>query len=85
MFVVSPPGQPDEVWIGGAMNYDELPVFGGNGRSNGRAVMRSTDAGVSFTDMTNDDQDPPLGCTRTSTRSCSRPTRTSRSSARTAA
>ncbi len=61
MFVVSPPGQPDTVWIGGAMNYDELPVFGGNGRSNGRAVMRSTDAGVSFTDMTNDDQDPPLG------------------------
>ena len=61
MFVVSPPGQPDTVWIGGAMNYDELPVFGGNGRSNGRAVMRSTDAGVSFTDMTNDDRDPPLG------------------------
>ena len=61
MFVESPPGQPDTVWIGGAMNYDELPVFGGNGRSNGRAVMRSTDAGVSFTDMTNDNQDPPLG------------------------
>ena len=61
MFVESPPGQPDTVWIGGAMNYDELPVFGGNGRSNGRAVMRSTDAGVSFTDMTNDDQDPSLG------------------------
>jgi len=61
MFVVSPPGQPDTVWIGGSMNYDELPVFGGNGRSNGRAVMRSTDAGVSFTDMTNDNQDPPLG------------------------
>ena len=61
MFVESPPGQPDTVWIGGAMNYDELPVFGGNGRSNGRAVMRSTDAGVSFTDMTNDAQNPPLG------------------------
>jgi len=61
MFVESPPGQPNTVWIGGAMNYDELPVFGGNGRSNGRAVMRSTDAGVSFTDMTNDDEDPPLG------------------------
>ena len=61
MFVESPPGQPDTVWIGGAMNYDELPVFGGNGRSNGRAVMRSTDAGVSFTDMTNDAQNPLLG------------------------
>ena len=46
MFVESPPGQPDTVWLGGSMNYDELPVFGGNGRSNGRAVMRSTDAGV---------------------------------------
>ena len=61
MFVASPPGQPDAVWIGGAMNYDELQVFGGNGRSNGRAVMRSTDAGVSFTDMTNDAQTPALG------------------------
>ena len=61
MFVESPPGQPDTVWIGGAMNYDELPVFGGNGRSNGRAVMRSTDAGASFTDMTNDNQNPSLG------------------------
>ena len=61
MFVESPPGQPDTVWIGGAMNYDELQVFGGNGRSNGRAVMRSTDAGVSFTDMTNDARTPPLG------------------------
>src|SRR5206468_128463 len=54
MFVASPPGQPDTVWIGGQMHYNELTVFGGSGRSNGRAVMRSTDAGATFTDTTND-------------------------------
>jgi hypothetical protein len=59
-FVNSPPDRPDEVWIGGAMNYDE--IFGGAPwRSNGRAVMRSTDAGGTWDDMTNDAQDPPLG------------------------
>lgn len=51
MFVESPAGHPDTVWIGGSMNYGELL-----GRSNGRAVMRSTDDGVDFTDMTNDVQ-----------------------------
>src|SRR5260370_9176439 len=56
MVVGSPPGQPDTVWIGGAMQYGELLKA-----SNGRAVQRSTDAGVSFTDMTNDTQSPPLG------------------------
>lgn len=49
MPVVVSPTNPDEVWIGGQMQYGE---FGG--RSNGRAVQRSVDAGVSFTDMTND-------------------------------
>jgi hypothetical protein len=56
MVVASPPGQPDTVWILGGMQYPE--IFHG---SNGRAVQRSTDAGVSFTDMTNDTQSPPLG------------------------
>ncbi|MFL6601323.1 MAG: hypothetical protein ACJ8R9_08325 [Steroidobacteraceae bacterium] len=58
MFVVTPPGRPDTVWLGGSMGYDEL-----FGPSNGRAVVRSTNAGVSFTDMTNDAvQDPaPTG------------------------
>jgi hypothetical protein len=41
------------------MNYDE--IFSANPPSNGRAVMRSTDAGVSFTDMTRDSQNPPGG------------------------
>lgn len=62
MFVVADPSDPDVVWLGGAMAYDELADWGSPmPRSNGRAVVRSTDAGVSFTDMTADSQDPPLG------------------------
>lgn len=52
MAVSSPPGRPDTVVLSGSMNYDE--VFAAHRPSNGRAVVRSTDAGVSFTDMTND-------------------------------
>jgi hypothetical protein len=51
MPVYSPPGAPDVVYIGGAMQYNEI-----GGRSNGRAVQRSEDAGVNFTDMTIDSQ-----------------------------
>src|SRR3954453_10717926 len=57
-FVVSPPGKPDEVWLGGSMNYDELPLYAvAPPRSNGRAVIRSTNAGaapahVTWRDMT---------------------------------
>ena len=54
MYVASPPGRPDEVWIGGAMQYSE--IFTSHPPSNGRAVQRSTNAGQSFTDMTNDAQ-----------------------------
>jgi hypothetical protein len=49
MPVFSPPGAPNIVYIGGAMQYGDL----GN-RSNGRAIQRSEDAGVNFTDMTID-------------------------------
>ena len=59
MPIASPPGHPDAVWIGGSMQYNE--IFTANPPSNGRAVQRSTDAGVSFTDMTNDAESPPLG------------------------
>ena len=59
MPIASPPGQPDTVWIGGAMQYSE--IFTANPPSNGRAIQRSTDAGVSFTDMTDDAQSPPQG------------------------
>ncbi|HNP70755.1 MAG TPA: hypothetical protein PLO33_04970 [Kouleothrix sp.] len=62
MFVASPPGHPDEVWIGGQMQYGELVAFGSPvARSNGRAVQRSTDAGVNFTDMTDDSRSPAEG------------------------
>ncbi|MDQ2906370.1 MAG: hypothetical protein M3Y81_22855 [Chloroflexota bacterium] len=59
MWVASPPGRPDTVWLGGSMQYAE--IFTANPPSNGRAVQRSTDAGVSFTDMTDDAQTPPVG------------------------
>jgi hypothetical protein len=49
MPVYSPPGAPDIVYIGGAMKYSEI-----GGRSNGRAIQRSQDAGANFTDMTID-------------------------------
>jgi hypothetical protein len=56
MVVTSPPGHPNTVFLSGSMNYNELLAFGGPGNSNGRAVVRSTDAGVHFTDMTEDAQ-----------------------------
>lgn len=49
MPVYSPPGAPDVVYIGGQTQYGEL-----FSTSNGRAVQRSADAGVHFTDMTDD-------------------------------
>jgi hypothetical protein len=53
-FVAADPRNPDTVIIGGSMAYDDLQVFGGDQRTNGRAVLRSTDAGQTFNDMTND-------------------------------
>ncbi len=49
MPVYCPPGAPSTVYIGSSMQYSEL-----GGRSNGRAIQRSEDAGVNFTDMTID-------------------------------
>jgi len=46
---------PDVVYLSGANQYNENNT--GTGRSNGRAVLLSTDAGVTFTDMTEDDRD----------------------------
>ncbi len=55
MPVYSPPGSPDIVYIGGAMQYSELDNINGDvHRSNGRAIQRSEDVGVDFTDMTID-------------------------------
>jgi len=45
--VYSPPGKPDVVYLGGAYSYSFYGF-----RNNGRAFLRSTDAGLHFTDMT---------------------------------
>ena len=44
MYIASPADRPDMVVLGGLMNYDELPPYGGPGTdwSNGRAVSRPT-------------------------------------------
>jgi hypothetical protein len=52
-FVTTPAGHPDIVYLGGSYQYGET-----GGISNGRGVVLSTDAGVSFTDMTMDATDP---------------------------
>jgi hypothetical protein len=54
MPVFSPPGAPNTVYIGGAMKYGEIFTDSTPDRSNGRAIQRSVDAGVNFTDMTID-------------------------------
>jgi hypothetical protein len=45
--VYSPAGKPDVVYLGGAFNYSQYGF-----RNNGRAFLRSSDAGLHFTDMT---------------------------------
>jgi hypothetical protein len=49
-FVLTPPGHPDLVYVGGAYAYDETIA-------NHRAVVLSTDAGATGTDMTFDGTD----------------------------
>jgi hypothetical protein len=45
--VYSPPGKPDVVYLGGSYSYASFGLA-----TNGRAFLRSGDAGSSFTDMT---------------------------------
>src|SRR5436309_8509509 len=52
-FVVTPAGHPDSVYIGGSFDYATYGFA-----TNGRGVLYSTDAGVSFTDMTWDSTTP---------------------------
>ena len=55
-YVYVPPGAgPDTVYLSGANRYGEVAY--NTGLSNGRAVLLSTNAGVSFTDMTEDATD----------------------------
>jgi hypothetical protein len=58
--VYSPPGKPDVVYLGGSFNYSQYGF-----RNNGRAFLRSSNAGVTFTDMTWDattNPTPPGSC-----------------------
>src|SRR5881275_3138944 len=58
--VYSPPGRPGVVYLGGSFSY---PTYGFS--TNGRAFLRSSDAGASFTDMTWDattNPTPPGSC-----------------------
>ena len=55
-FVLTPDGHPDIVYLGGSYQYNENDPFPSGGAnppwvSNGRGVVLSQDAGVSFTDM----------------------------------
>lgn len=50
-FVVSPPGRPNWVYLGGSFDYGSYSTH-----SDGRGVLLSTDAGQSWTDMTGDAQ-----------------------------
>ena len=56
-FVASVPGHPNHVWLGGTFDYygPEYPRDWNNGRS----LLRSTDGGVSWNDMTLDTESPP--------------------------
>jgi hypothetical protein len=67
-FVTSPASQPgvggnfaDTLWLGGSENYDELVAYGGLPRSNGRAVIRSTNGGAAAPDVTWQDMSATLG------------------------
>lgn len=56
--VYTPPGNPDMVYLGGAYQYDENDPFHATGwLSNGRGVVLSQDAGVSWTDLSYDGTD----------------------------
>jgi hypothetical protein len=48
-YVYTPDGAPNVVYLGGSFVYAEL-----HGRSNGRAVLLSTDGGATFSDLTQD-------------------------------
>ena len=87
MYVASPPGHPNTVWLGGSMQYGELSLYAGPDMSDGRATVRSLDGGVNWNDMTGDNRtnfEDHASRTSTRSRSC-RAIRTSPSSARTAA
>jgi hypothetical protein len=52
-YITSPKGHPDVVYVGGSFSYDQL-VCCGDGSSNGRGVLLSTDGGSTWSDLTQD-------------------------------
>jgi hypothetical protein len=50
-FVVSPPGHPDVVYVGGSFDYDRYYYYGG------RAILLSQDGGDTWTDQSTDAAD----------------------------
>lgn len=52
------PKHPDTLWLGGSAYYNELLGGPEPFRSNGRVMQRSTDAGVHWTDITADANNP---------------------------
>jgi hypothetical protein len=68
-FVTSPaaqlgvgPGFVNTLWLGGSMNYDELPAYNGAPpRSNGRGVIRSTNGGAVAADVSWQDMSATVG------------------------
>ena len=55
-------GHTGELWLGGSMNYDELVAYAGQPpRSNGRTVIRSTNADTSAAQVTWADMTATLG------------------------
>ena len=62
LVVRTDPGDPDVVWIGGVAQWNEIPPMSDTpataGASFGRTVVRSTDGGSTWDDMTVGAQDP---------------------------
>jgi hypothetical protein len=52
-YVISPKGHPDVVYVGGSFDYDHI-VCCGDGSTNGRGVLLSTDGGSTWSDLTQD-------------------------------
>src|SRR5262249_54483176 len=55
--IATPPGHPNEIWLGGTFDYGD-PKFHQRDWSNGRTVIRSTDGGLTWNDMSADTESP---------------------------
>ena len=55
-FIVSPPGHPDDVYVGGSFDYNLFSFA-----DNGKAVLLSQDAGATWSDQTRDNASTTTG------------------------